>query len=237
MINKTLWLNLIALAMVSCSPENPESDNIRVDPVSSQINAKIAANDPANPLNSYDLAGQVYSELLLAYVNNHTATTLPVIVLQIEALAAANSNFTYLNQNPYNTITQTQQDIITTGNIDVTLNASSLSPRAKASLQDFLDLLLAAGYESQNYNTVFTGIINYEAAISADGGLSMNDKKIILTATSIARYATAQDKSKGKDKDWRLSKNNLAAAAAGAAESTSKAVTLSLAAIIYNPDL
>ena len=237
MINRTLWLTIIGLAALSCSPENLESKENQQHQLSLVVNAKVAAADPANPLNPYDLTGEVHNELLLAYLENHSSTTLPAVILQVEALATNNNEFGYLALNPYLPITPAQQDLIAAGNAGLALNNTILSPNAKISLGNFLSTLLAPGYETQNYKDILAGIVTYEAAISANSEFTANDKKVILTTTSIARYAVAHDKGKGKDKDWRLSVNNLTAAANGATESAAKAVTMSMVAGIYNPNL
>lgn len=138
--------------------------------------------------------------------------------------------------NPKNP-TVSQQALVTNADIQIVLQDTALSPHAKTSLESFINQLFSQDYPLQNYELIYTTIVNYEAGVRSVSDMTDYDKKVILTTTSIARYASARDKRKGKDKDWKLSRNNIIAAAGGAVESEAKSVVVSLANGIYRSKL
>ena len=79
------------------------------------------------------------------------------------------------------------------------------------------------------YEIVYQFIIAYETGIIANGDYDAHDKRIILTTTSITRYAfyfAKTHRRKPRDRDWDISWGNIIGGTEGSSESTAKAITM-----------
>jgi hypothetical protein len=184
---------------------------------------------PENPENVYDFAGRLYNELLELYLSgNYPHNTISAISQQIELLVIAHTegmlldpqtdsaaNFEAIQQildNP-----QTQQDQI--------ISKSLMTNPAKISLAGFMDDVLLWG--NYPYDTIYPLIVSYESSVIANNALTTEDKRIILTTSSIARYSLYDD-DKRKDKDWGGSVGNRIGGVSGALDNPSSAVVSAL---------
>lgn len=179
----------------------------------------------SNVDNGYDYVGKFHAEVLQDYLINYdTEITLSGIISDVDAVAINNTD--YLNiAAPYNYLSfnhvkwvldnmQYPENII---------DAAALSVNGKNMVEDFVDKL--DDFETMDYTDVYAEIIGYEAMVQASGSLNIQDKKIILIVTAIARYSINADYP--KKRSWGSTKSGIIAAlgAVGPAD----AVTLSVA--------
>lgn len=232
MIKNTFRLAVLALCMYSCSPEN--TDQITGQGKEATSKMYKAGINPENPVNPYDGVGKIHNNVLLGLQNSPTQSTLHSIVSFVETHAFLNEDFSTLAGEIYLPISLGQQQIIDSTNIEVVLDSDQLSDTAKDRLRLLFSTIAAPGYEQAEFSVVCNFLISYEQGVLLDSQLNNHEKKIILVTAAIARHAAGLDKGKGKDKDWKLTINNILAAASGAMESEAKAVTMALTGGIYH---
>lgn len=233
MIKSILWLSLFAIALVSCSPEMLETENQQGEnKTPSTTFLKTGIIMPANPSNAYDNAGWMHNHILEAYTYSNPAS-LRARITALESIALADSTFLYLEPN-YTSVSTAQIIVITENNLTQVLFNSPLSLSSQDSLKALIDTILDLEANASSYEVVYDLIIAYESRIIKNVELPEAQRKIILTITSIARYASYYDKGKGKDKDWHLSKGSLTSALRGSQEGIGKAIIMSLAGGLYN---
>ncbi len=233
MIRSILWLLLLAIASTSCSPEIQETENQQKEKNAlNETFFKKAITMPANPDNEYDDAGWMHNQILEAYTYN-TPASLRVRITALESIAQADSTFLSLTPN-YTSVSTAQLNVITDNNLNQVLVNSPLSTASQDSLKVLIDTVLDLESKASSYEAIYNLIIAYESGIIENEALPEAQRKIILTTTSIARYAAFYDKRKGKDKDWRLSRGSLTGALSGSQEVLGKAVIMSLAGGLYN---
>ena len=74
---------------------------------------------------------------------------------------------------------------------------------------------------------MYNAVIKYEYTVINNGLITGNDKRIILTTTSILRYSSYRAKKKPKkstDPDWLISVGHAFGTEEGAEENTAKAI-------------
>ena len=224
-------LLIIAATALSCSTDTSEFNDAQGKNSTQYNTARIYEMSPSNLVNQYDEAGRVHNKLLANYLNStHATATLPSIVSAIEALAAQDTDFAALSTQSYVPITTGQAYLISQNNVQDVLTSGSLSSAGTSSIETFFNLMVSFQSQNENYPAIYEAITVYEDSVISNTGLNNSDKKIILTTTSIARYAAyySRQDGKGKDKDWRLSVGNIVNASSGASEGMAKAVTMSL---------
>ncbi|MEL1244945.1 hypothetical protein AAEO56_11775 [Flavobacterium sp. DGU11] len=233
MIRPILWLLLFAIASLSCSPEFQETENQQIE--KSALNEtflKKAITMPANPDNGYDNAGWMHNQILEAYTYN-TPASLTGRITALESIAQADSTFLSLAPN-YTSVSTAQLNVITQDNLTQVLSNSALSPASQNSLKVLIDNIFDLESKASSYEVIYSLIIAFESGIIENAALPEAERKIILTTTSVARYAAFYDKKKGKDKDWRMSRGSLTSAIYGSQEGPCKAIIMSLAGGLYN---
>lgn len=82
-------------------------------------------------------------------------------------------------------------------------------------------------------------VVDFETVVLTDAGLTGFDRQVILSATSVARYAVhfanTHRKRKPRDRDWEISNSCIIAAALGGSRNTTEAITSSVvAAMLQN---
>ncbi|WP_281225426.1 hypothetical protein [Flavobacterium aquiphilum] len=184
---------------------------------------------PENPANIYDLAGKLHNEILDVYLTgNYTYTTIAEINQQIEAISASNGDLTLLNSQPSQPVNLVEmQDIVDNpqAKLEEVISNSTMTNEAKTSLSNFMnDVLL---WENVPYEEIYQSIISYESSVMDNVVFTDEDKRIILTTSSITRYSLYYDEER-KDKDWGSSVGNRVGGVSGAIENSSEAVKCSL---------
>ncbi|WP_116788696.1 hypothetical protein [Flavobacterium psychrotrophum] len=232
MIKNTLGLAVLALCMFSCSPDTTEiSNETQTKGISKLLKTEI---NPENPANPYDSTGKVYYQLLLEMNYGSAWSNIHDVVSAVESHALLNDEFKILAGKSYFAISQGQEEFIAGVDSNVVLGNPQLSVVAREHLRFLFSKFSAPDYTQQEFDLFCNSLKGFEHNVLLDVKLNSYDKKVVLTTATIARYAAARDKGKGKDKDWRLSTNNIVAAAVGAMESEAKAVTMAMAEGIYN---
>ena len=193
---------------------------------------------PENPANIYDFAGREYNDILDVYsAGNYQHHSIAEINQQIKVIAAQNSNGMPVNlstNSPTNMVVI--QEIIDNprAKLDQTIVNSSMTSAAKNSLSNFMnDVLLR---ENNSCGEILQFITAYESAVVANPTFRRQDKKIILTNSSIIRYSV-YDNRKRKDKDWDTSVGHRARAIRGANSNSSIVIKCSFVTAIMTQHL
>ncbi|TRX32568.1 hypothetical protein FNW52_16920 [Flavobacterium sp. ZT3R18] len=235
MKNISLWLVIVVLLIVSCTADTidtTESIDSKVSSKKSGKTARLVQNlTPENPANVYDFAGKLHNDILDIYLTgNYQYNTIAEIAQQIEAITIVNrdSVFSNLKTNQPINIEEIQEIV---NNPESKLNEaivnSSMTNVAKDSLSSFMNSLFL--WENAAYEEIYESIISYEASVMANTQFTNEDKRIILTTSSIARYSIYYAKER-KDKDWDSSVGNRVGGVSGAIDNSSTAVVMSLVA-------
>lgn len=218
--------------MVSCTSEENAEDLITYKNNNFQKTTKILLS-PENTSNPYDSVGRLHNEVLEIYLATKSdSISTEDIMAQVQAIACSStinivqdcgSLFAY---DAINTIVANPQNGATT-----IIENSVLSSQGKANLTAFMNSLLTITTEPYEDNYEF--IILYESGILASTLLNSEDKRIILTTSSIVRYSIYYEKK--KDRDWDSSVGNFIGGIVGTLNSSLSPVTMALVTgIRYN---
>jgi hypothetical protein len=228
-----LGLVILNLLMVSCTADPIVTAENIDNPISvekSNQTARLVQNQtPENPANNYDFAGKIHNEILDVYLaGNYQNYTIAQISQQIELIAAQNNNLTSLNLGtnvPTNEVLI--QELINNPQtkLDQTIANSAMTVAAKNSLSNFMnDMVL---WQNHSYEEIYGSIVAYEGTVIANTTFTSEDKRIILTTSSIARYSTYYDLER-KDEDWGNSTGHRVGAVSGAIDNSATAILRSL---------
>lgn len=223
------WVMIILLSSLLFNCQEDES----LEPLDQTIAMKGGSMLPANPLNPYDLFGLLHNEVLDAYLyENHEHESLEEIAGEIKALLSS-SYSGYTIMQTYNLDVSELENILQnpSNSLDAIVNNSGLPPLAKVDLTIFLSALIAI--ENDDFSGAKSLITAYESTVLLNPLYAENDKRILLTVSSIIRYSFYYRI--GRDEgDWDSSVSHRAAAVKGALSSSLDAVALSLIVSIEN---
>jgi hypothetical protein len=233
MKNISFPLVILQLLTISCTPDT--IDNIeRIDSTVSmkklEKSTHVVQNPiPENPANIYDFAGKLHNDILDVYLaGNYQHTTIAQISQQIEAIAAANTELMLLDTgtNPPLNLNIIQEIVNNPQlQLDQSITNSSMTSAAKGSLSSFMnDVVL---WENHPYEEIYQNVISYESSVIANSGFSNEDKRIILTTSSIVRYSIYYNLIR-KDKDWPPSAGHRVGGVSGSIENSTTAIKRSL---------
>ncbi|MDI5894827.1 hypothetical protein [Flavobacterium algoritolerans] len=235
MKNISLGLVILSLLIVSCttdSIDNTESINGKVSSKKSEKSARLVQNlTPENPANIYDFAGKLHNDILDIYLTgNYQYNTIAQISQQVEAIAAENNDLMLLNLGTNLSINlDVIQEIVNNpqAKLDEAIANSTMTNVAKGSLSSFMnDVLL---WKNNSYEEIYQSIISYESSVMTNPEFNNEDKRIILTTSSIVRYSLYYDPPR-KDEDWDSSVGHRVGGLSGAIDNSSTAVIRSLVA-------
>jgi hypothetical protein len=184
---------------------------------------------PQNNTNPYDTIGRIQNTVLDIYLSaNHSHSTIEEINGEIGFITNSFSNTSIGSISSTSSSVGLITDIVNSpGNsLDTIIANSHLTNQAKASLSGFIDSLLLL--QEEEYEDIHEFIVTYESSIIGNMVFNNEDKRVILTTSSIARYSFYYGK-KRKDKDWETSVGNIAASVGGALENSLTAVSMALA--------
>jgi hypothetical protein len=97
-------------------------------------------------------------------------------------------------------------------------------------LNEFLETAMHYREQQQEFDSIYQFIIAYEADIIKSGDFDLHDKQVILTTTSITRYAlyfAKKHRRRPRDRDWDISWGNIVGGTEGSSENTAKAIIMS----------
>lgn len=247
MKNISLGLVILPLLIISCTIERIDNDD-SIGTLDSKVSAKKSEKSagvgqnliPENPANVYDYAGKLHNELLDVYLaGNYQYSTILQISEQVQAIAAVNEDVALLNSatnvsalNSAASIPANLEEIQgiidnPAGKLDNLLVNSSMTDAAKISLYSFMNATVL--WENEDYEIIYQSIISYESAVMDNTEFSDEDKRVILTTSSIARYSIYYEK-KRKDEDWDSNVGNRVGAVSGALDNSFVAIIRSLIA-------
>ncbi|CAA9202419.1 hypothetical protein [Flavobacterium collinsii] len=233
MKNISFSLVILPLLIVSCTTDtidNSDSAYNKVSSKKSQNSTRLVQNlTPENPANIYDFAGKLHNDILDVYLaGNYQHTTIAQISQQIEAIAASNDDLMLLctgtilptNLNVVHEIINNPQ-----AKLDQVIVNSVMTSTAKNSLSSFMNEVLL--WENHPYDEIYESITSYEATVISNPIFNDEDKRIILTTSSIVRYSIYYDIVE-KDKDWDNSVGHRVGGLSGAIDNSSAAIIRSL---------
>lgn len=240
MKNLLSTLVIFTSLLISCTDENIENSETQEGKIFKEksINSgKMAtAVNPENTGNPYDIAGKIHNDILDAYLTtNHTCSTIAQVSQKIDSISALNNDLlTLASSSPI--IHGEIQEIIDNPQIELeqAIAASPMTTTAKDCLTGFMASMLL--WQANEYSVIHQSIISFEAAVVSNSQFSSEEKRIILTTSSITRYAIYYTKER-KDKDWETSVGNRVGAVQGAVANSSAAVKRSTVAGIMIQNL
>lgn len=230
----TLWTIILTL-FASCSTENETSisDDGQTNITSNTVLRKSGLY-PENSNNLYDAAGQLYYAISDTYLlQENVSVTTTGTISQIESIANLNEEYVTLRPATYLSPTAARIDYILSNQQTTALNiiaSSSMTANAKLSLSNFLTTLMIYRDLQKEYDLIYRLIVDYETAIIESNTLTANDKKIILTTTSVSRYGfyfASKHRRKPRDRDWDISWGHIIASTDGSEENTASAIVKS----------
>jgi hypothetical protein len=231
MKNLLLLLVILTSLSVSCTSENMDITEIpssNLTKEKSKKTAKLLQNlTPENPANAYDIAGKIHNDILDVYLSgNYTCNTIAQISQKIDSISALNNDLLNMGASLPCNFQEIQE---TVDNPQIKLQQaianSSMTNAAKDCLAGFMDSILL--WETNEYAVIHQSIISFEASVISSTEFSNEEKRIILTTSSIARYSSYYATER-KDKDWETSVGNRTGAVQGALANSSSAVNKSL---------
>lgn len=233
MKNTSLWLVILTLLIVSCTNDSIDYTERIESKLSNEKSGKLTRTmqnlSPENSENAYDFAGKLHNDILEIYLpGNYQYTTIAEVNQQIESIVATNTNLLALNLDGNSTVNLEEiYEIITNpqSKLEGAIANSSLTSIAKLSLSNFMNTITTL--ENEEYESLYQTIVSYESSVMTDSQFTNEDKRIILTTSSVVRYSLYFAKER-KDKDWDSSVGNRAGGVSGALENSSAAVTRSL---------
>jgi len=188
------------LSVISCSTES-EMDNVNF-----KNEAKQLVLDPSNTENLYDNKGQEYYEVVNSYNEKHGyPEDITELIVQIESVIFTLSE---TNQSEIRFLELSNPAVVAIlrnpeAQFQQIIHAHSLDPIAKIKLLELSKMTFEA--DDNNRITFQERIVAYEEAIIDNERLNSEDKKIILSLSSISRYLFLADLDR-KDRDWEKSK-------------------------------
>lgn len=215
MKNLKAWLIILPLSTIACSDEYTGETSETTETAQIIGSTKKSGIGPGNPANPFDLAGTVHNEILEALdetsFNSQSIEDIAVLIDSVSTSyteLALSSNYPALSTR----LVEITWIVNNDNAIDGVLATSTLGLNARTSLMVFIDSLLLSA--DNPYEDIHPIIVSYEADILANNSFTSNDKRIILTTTSVVRYSVYERKR--KDKDWETSVTNIAATVSGA---------------------
>lgn len=227
-MKKLLSLSLfLSLTFLSCSTDEDIEMN-GTESGTSAINHKKEnphSWSPQNTANSYDNAGILYRQILEEYYTNTPTNTTPSqIIFDIESIANNFSEFDPMKNNNYSPIAYNNINwILSTDESYHTAisNNNNLSVTAKNQLENLAAALTLMIDSEATAKSIHDYIVGFEVLISSNTVLTANDKKAILTSSSIARHANYLRR---KGRRWDIH-HGITGSIYGSNENMAKAIT------------
>lgn len=186
---------------------------------------------PAYNANPHDNAGRIYDELFDAYYDGTSRTKeVDTVIAAVESIAKANTSFIGINGSVYLPLSTERVQYLadrSNGDIAAIVGTSGLSAAAKVSFSNFLISIVALYHSETDALTMYSAVIKYEETVLNSNLLTANDRRVILTTTSIIRYSSSRAKKKPKkntDPYWIIFVGHVFGTEEGAEENEAKAI-------------
>lgn len=166
--------------------------NFRKSPIGKDIehNLNTATLVPANPANPYDSVGYLHN-LLLSGIQPCVGSFSPLTNQEISGCIIPMASKEGLNESgtPFYLASLIVMD--SKNDFRNIIANSRYSGQAKALLNQFVQTVKTAAINSNgDYTSIKAAIMRYEQQISGNTALSNDEKAMILSVTSVARYST-----------------------------------------------
>lgn len=200
-----LSLVIITSLLSSCTDENIENtknlDNSTAKEESTKAGKMLTGVNPQNTANPYDVAGKIHNAILEAYLTgNYTYGTIAQISQRVDSISALNSDLLSLQTSPAAIYGEIQEIIDDPQKeLEQAITNAPMITTAKNCLSSFMASMLL--WQNNEYSVIHEAIISFESNVLSNIQFSNEEKRIILTTSSITRYAVYYAK-KRKDKDW-----------------------------------
>ncbi|PWJ97112.1 hypothetical protein BC749_108263 [Flavobacterium araucananum] len=233
MKNLKVLLAILPLFTIACSDDNTGDYTGKTTEIAYlNESAKKSGIGPGNSANPFDNAGSMHNEILeIIGDTDFNSQSIEEIAILIDSVSAAHPELIPLSSD-YNLSGRLSEITWIVNNenaINDVLTSCTMGVSAKASFITFVNNLPLVANDP--YNNIHSVIVSYEAGVLANTGFSGEDKRIILTATSIARYAAYEKKR--KDKDWETNVTSIAATVSGAEQNLILGLKMALTVEIY----
>lgn len=233
---KTNYLCLIFLIFIyACSSDSETTTSATAEHALAKDSSNENAPDVrANANNPYDIAGRLHDEVLnTCQAEGPLPVTLSGIINRVEIVANNNPIFYALAGTTYQPLSAVRLQYILDNPFlsrIAIIQESAMSLKAQSDINSFIDEVLPLCGGNASYDAIYDFVVGYEALVLADGGLTAYDKKVILTATSMVRYAAYKRKrpKKNTDLDWELNVTHIVGSIEGSSFGTSEAITTGL---------
>lgn len=211
---KPFYLCIISLFLLYSCDETTDLKSMSLTPSNSistyRTDEVLYFDLPINQANPYDYVGQLHYELYQDYyaTQSDSLLSLEQVLFDVEDIANKNSNLTSLagiNYSFSNVMALEQLLDCEILCLDTVLEQSSLSTLAQNKAKNFIENFNVLFENNLESAPVLEYIVQFENEIITSATLSVYDKSIILSATSIARYSTYESKRRPKkntDPDW-----------------------------------
>jgi hypothetical protein len=229
MKNLKAWLVILPLFTIACSDEYT-GETTEIAHITESV--KKSGIGPGNSANPFDIAGSMYNEILdIISETDFNSQSIEQIAILVDSVSAAHPEKMPISSD--STLSGRLSKITWIVNndnaIDDVLTGCTMGVSAKANFITFVNTLLLAA--SDPYEDIHLFIVSYEADVLANTEFSDEDKRIILTATSVARYSAYEKKR--KDKDWETNVTNIAATVCGAEQNLVMGIKMAVIIEIY----
>lgn len=213
MKNLKVLAAILPLISASCSEEYTGQASETANVVKAVT--KKSGVTPINASNPYDFAGQMHNDILADLENTDlNLRSIAFIANAVDSVYTSNPGITSpSSENPLLVVRLAEITAMVNNNnlLSSVLAASSMGASARISFSTFIGTLTLD--HSHPYQEIYNQIVSYEAEILSNTEMSISEKRIILTTTSVIRYSAYEKKR--KDKDWETSVTSIAATIAG----------------------
>jgi len=153
----------------------------------------VCAQQPANSRNPFDNAGRIHNQLVEEYLRRYPSGHQGINEAATAMQAIANNNAEYrgLNESPIDAraIEAGAPDI--KNNFRNVVNKVKVSASAKTEIQSLIDHMFTIADGTSGQAEFHRYVLAYEDRVLANRTFSEQDKKVILSVSSVARYSTS----------------------------------------------
>lgn len=153
----------------------------------------VYAQQPANSRNPFDNAGRIHNQLVEEYLRRFPSGHQGIneVATAMQTIANNNADYRGLGESPIDAraIEAGAADI--TNNFRKVVSNAKVSAAAKTEIQSLLDHMFTVADGTSGYAEFHRYVLAYEDRAIANRALSEQDKKVVLSLSSVARYSTS----------------------------------------------
>lgn len=225
----------ISFLFQSCSNEIPSYESLNDVETLSSLQARTPVDLPNNPANSFDYVGQLHNILLYSYYEQPPLIqNFSSVMKRLDSIALNSVEFNQFSSGAHILPDSMKVNSILTQKIvsaTAIISRSGLSVPAKSSLSTFISSVLDFSLHEEDYEVVYSFIVDYELDVMHDSVFNTKDKEILLSISSIARHSSYVKKKRPKknmDPDWDVLVSNIIGSVEGASENQATAIMYGL---------